>query len=182
MLERSNRSIKSAIQHYCKPGSKDWDEYMELVAAAIRATPSASTGHSPNLMRFGMELNHPADLVYGRGGKTPLDKDAHEHVQAMQSTLKDVWASARRHLKQSAEIQQKSRSQHLVEWQFEVGDIVYKKLPRGAKISPKWIGPCKVTAVISKWLIEIQLGQQRSLLNANNLKPFREVKPEELAP
>jgi hypothetical protein len=31
-------------------------------------------------------------------------------------------------------------------------------------------------------LLELEFGQRRFLVDANNLKPFRELKPEELAP
>ena len=82
----------------------------------------------------------------------------------------------------AAEIQQESRAREVVDWQFKPGDIVYKILPRGAKISSKWVGPCQVVAVISKWLIEIDHQHRRYIVNANNLKPFREVKKRDLSP
>jgi hypothetical protein len=181
-VERMNRSWKLMLNAFTKAGDLDWDNYMEPLAAAYRATVHASTGFSPNMMTFGQELNHPVDLVYGKtGGNHPM-KDAPTYVQNLKENLQKVWSKARLHLKKSAETQQKSHCRDLVEWDFKVGDLVYKRLPRGAKISKKWQGPCTITAVISQWLIEIEYKNRRHLINANNLKPFREVKPEDLAP
>jgi hypothetical protein len=112
---------------------------------------------------------------------TPV-KDASSYVQDLQSNLQKVWTHARKHLKRSAETQQKAHCKVLVEWDFKVGDLVYRRLPREAKISKKWQGPCLITPVISKWLIEIQFKQKRYLINTNNLKPQSEIRLEELAP
>ena len=70
----------------------------------------------------------------------------------------------------------------MIDWQFKTGDIVYKILPRGAKISPRWVGPCQVVAVVSKWLLEIEHHGRRYLVNANHLKPFKEVGRGDLTP
>jgi transposase InsO family protein len=181
-IERVNKSIKGMIQHYTKPGCHDWDQYMMVVAASYRATKHASTGYSPNMLMFGRELNHPADLVYGRVEGSTLDRDANEHVKSLEKQLRTVWTHTRQNMMKAAEIQQKSRARDVIDWQFKPGDIVYKILPRGAKISPRWVGPCQVIAVVSKWLIEIEHQHRRYLVNANNLKPFREVKEGDLAP
>jgi hypothetical protein len=181
-IERVNKCIKSMIQHYTKPGKRDWDQYMMVVAASYRATKHSSTGYSPNMLMFGRELNHPADLVYGTADGSCLDRDEHEHVKSLEKQLRTVWAHTRQNMMRAAEIQQKSRARDVVDWQFKTGDIVYKILPRGAKISPRWVGPCQVMSVVSKWLIEIEHHHRRYLVNANNLKPFLEVKPGDLAP
>jgi hypothetical protein len=93
-----------------------------------------------------------------------------------------VWHITRQNLKKSAEIQQKSREKLVMGWDFRVDNIVYRCLPPGAKMSRKWQGPCRVTAKIVPGLLELEYGPKRFLVNANNLKPFRELAPEELAP
>ena len=181
-VERVNKSIKSMIQHYTKPGCHDWDQYMVVVAASYRATKHASTGYSPNMLMFGRELNHPADLVYGTVEGSTLDREENDHVKSLERQLRTVWAHTRQNMMRAAEIQQKSRARDVIDWQFKPGDIVYKILPRGAKISSRWVGPCQVVAVVSKWLIEIEHQHRRYLVNANNLKPFKEMKAGDLAP
>jgi transposase InsO family protein len=181
-VERFNRSIKGMIQHYTKPNCRDWDQYMMVVAASYRASKNASTGYSPNMLMFGRELNHPADLVYGTATGSTLDHDANDHVKSMEKQLRMVWRNTRQNLMRAAEIQQKSRTREEIDWQFKSGDVVYKILPRGAKISPRWVGPCRVVSVVSKWLIEIGHQHRRYIVNANNLKPFQEVKMGDLAP
>ena len=59
---------------------------------------------------------------------------------------------------------------------------MYRCLPPGAKMSRKWQGPCRVTAKIAPTLLELEYDPKRFLVNANNLKPFSELAPEELAP
>jgi transposase InsO family protein len=176
-VERVNKSIKGMIQHYTKPGCRDWDQYMVVVAASYRATKHASTGYSPNMLMFGRELNHPADLVYGTVEGSTLDRDADEHVKALERQFRTVWTHTRQNIMKAAEIHQKSKARDVIDWQFKSGDIVSKILPRGAKISPQW-----VVAVISKWLMEIEHHGRCSFVNANNLKPFKEVDIGDLPP
>ena len=38
---------------------------LPYVAAALRASPSESTGYSANLLMLGREVNTPSDIVYG---------------------------------------------------------------------------------------------------------------------
>jgi hypothetical protein len=73
-------------------------------------------------------VNHPADIVYGKVGTPQENPDVHEYVKALAGTLKSVWANARQHLKRAAEIQQRAHAHQVIEWEFEIGDLVYKKL------------------------------------------------------
>jgi hypothetical protein len=52
------------LYDFCKQQNK-WDEYLQLLAGAIRATPSRQTGFSPNFLMFGREVTQPIDLTFG---------------------------------------------------------------------------------------------------------------------
>ena len=136
--ERCMRSIVSIISTMTQPGNHDWDTKMDIVAAAYRATVHSSTGFTPNRLMFGRELNHPADLVYGRATDAPKFRNSGEYIQNLEASARSVWDQTRHNLKRSAEVQQKSREKLVMGWKFEVDDLVYRCLPPVAKMSKRW--------------------------------------------
>jgi hypothetical protein len=147
------RSIIAIVSTMTQPGNHDWDQKMDIVAAAYRATIHRSTGFTPNRLMFGRELTHPADLVYGRSTDAPRFPNAVDFIQNLEASTRSVWLQARHNLKKSAEIQQKSREKLVMDWEFEVDDIVYKCRPPGAKMSSKWLGPCRISAKYTRSIV-----------------------------
>jgi hypothetical protein len=58
-----------------KKQQNKWDEYLQLLAGAIRATPSRQTGFFPNFLMFGREVTQPIDLTFGILTANRKDKD-----------------------------------------------------------------------------------------------------------
>ena len=65
LVERYNRTIKTAVQHYTEQKPTTWDLHVGLLAAAYRCMRHESTGYSPNFLVFGREVTHPLELLYG---------------------------------------------------------------------------------------------------------------------
>lgn len=64
-VERFNSLILQTVRCFIKKQQNKWDEYLQLLAGAIRATPSRQTGFSPNFLMFGREVTQPIDLTFG---------------------------------------------------------------------------------------------------------------------
>ena len=181
MVERSNRVIKSMLRHYTDPGKGDWDDYVSILAGAYRATPHASTGFSPNMMVFGVEVIQPVDLVYGIYTGEKLGVSPHIFVNELQERLSSVWQCARVHLGRAAKVQQEQFKKgveidrcHV----YKPGDQVMKwHPPFQGKLGCDYKGPLKVLKVLDPWLVEIQDGKRVYLCSTRNLKPYIPLDP-----
>ena len=181
MVERSMRTLKGLISPYVKRGTTDWDLQVPIAAAAYRATVHGSTGYSPNRVLLGRESRLPLDLVYG-DAQEGRHIGSNEYVKQLESRTKQVWQDVRNQLKCSAEVQRKSRLKIVKGWKYEIRDLVYRWLPPARKFDARWAGPCTVIHIPVPGLLEVEQGGRRYMVNANNVRPFKEVQPEELAP
>jgi hypothetical protein len=69
MLERSNRSLQALLKCVVNKDRSDWDNHLQSVVCAYRATPHASTGVSPFKMMFGREITMPIELQFDTGNR-----------------------------------------------------------------------------------------------------------------
>lgn len=53
VVERTNRSILSAVRSYIHKEHKTWDEHIHQVASALRDAIHETTGYSPHYIVFG---------------------------------------------------------------------------------------------------------------------------------
>ena len=83
MVERANRSIQNMIASYISDKQNDWDEHIPLLMMAYRSSVHETTGISPAMMMFGMELTLPIDMTLGK----PIREDrlcATEHAYQLE--------------------------------------------------------------------------------------------------
>ena len=189
MVERANRTLKTAVQHYTTENPKDWDKYIVLLAAAYRAVKHESTGFSPNYLVFGREVNHPALLQYGRIDVASRDAAKFagkvEYVRELQDKIMTTWHYAWTNLNEAAEKQQEQRTkQGLRERPIALGDVVFVKNPRERSFKHRnlWIGPCSVTGLLSNHLFAIKTPFGPRIVNCNNLKPHILLSTDKMAP
>ena len=64
-LERFHRTLNSMLAKVVEDHHRDWDERLQAVMAAYRASPHSSTGFSPNYVLLGRECRAPLDLLVG---------------------------------------------------------------------------------------------------------------------
>ena len=99
MLQWSSREVQlrdnECSQTLFEGPQKDWDEYVQLLAGAIRSTYNKSTGFSPNMMMLGREVIQPVDLMLGTSQMNMVPQEPNEYVQKLGKILEDVHHIAR---------------------------------------------------------------------------------------
>ena len=64
MVEGFNKTLCSMLRAYINENHSDWDQLLQYVMMAYRATEHESTGTSPSMSMFGHNIRTPLDLIY----------------------------------------------------------------------------------------------------------------------
>ena len=177
-VERMNRTLLQMIRCFLSEGQDTWDEHLALLAGAIRASPSGSTGFSPNMLMLGREVLSPADLLlYPPSSDSEVESP--DYVKELRRKLLRVHEEARKRLKVSQDSQKRyyDLKQRTVEYQE--GDLVYvlkaaHRAGQSRKLSPVWQGPLLVIKLVTPMLLVVRDQRKESVLHHDRLKPFRE--------
>jgi hypothetical protein len=174
-VERFNSLILQTVRCFNKKQQNKWDEYLQLLAGAIRATPSRQTGFSPNFLMFGREVTQPIDLTFGILTANRKDKDIVEYVQNLIIALNLTHNVAREILKASQGRQNRDYDLRSKQKSYSVGDAVYKrdtatKVGQSGKLKPPWKGPYIVVKVINTVLYEIEDRKKSYVIHHDRLK------------
>jgi len=95
-VERYNQQIASFIRCFLENKAETWDQYIGLLGMSLRATVSAATGFTPNMMFLGREVTLPMDILYGIGpGKY---ESPPEYVKAMLTKMTETFTAARENM------------------------------------------------------------------------------------
>ena len=97
--EKFNRTLVHMIKAHLKDEQEDWDLNLGCLAAAFRATPSASSGFTPNMLMLGREIRIPAELRSGHVGDSEdlSIKSYGEYVSWLRERLQMAHDIARKH-------------------------------------------------------------------------------------
>ena len=97
--ERFNRTLMDAVRCFLGKAQNKWDQHVQQIAGAIRASVNRSTGFTPNMLMLGREVNTPAQLMF------PNAKEKHEdygeYVSGLMKTMENAHECARSTLKTS---------------------------------------------------------------------------------
>ena len=66
-VEKFNRTLVRMIKAYLKGQQENWDLNLGCLAAAFRATPSASSKLTPNMLMLGREVRIPGEMMIRKG-------------------------------------------------------------------------------------------------------------------
>ena len=59
-VERFNRTLMDAVRCFLRKAQDNWDQLVQQIAGAIRASVNRSTWFTPNMLMLGREVNTPA--------------------------------------------------------------------------------------------------------------------------
>jgi len=177
-VERFHRTLNAMLGKVVQENQRDWDERLPFVMAAYRAAKHQSTGYSPNFLVLGRENRAPVDLVLGEVQNEEAYYTSHdEFVAALQTKMREAYASAREHLNVAAERRKSEYDIKVKPARFAVGDWVWYYYPRRyVKRSPKWSknydGPFLVTRVIepSDYVIQRNRRAKPQVVHGDKLK------------
>lgn len=62
-VERCNRTLLQALRCYIKNKQDTWDEYLQQLAGALRASKNRQTGFTPNEMMLGRDVIQPLYIL-----------------------------------------------------------------------------------------------------------------------
>ncbi|KMQ82141.1 polyprotein of retroviral, partial [Lasius niger] len=164
------------IAAYLQERHGRWDFHLSALAFALRTAVSESTGYTPARLFLGRDIALPWDtMVGGEAWKQPVDLE--EVVEQVRSNVKKAQARQKRNY-------DKKRSNVT----YRVGDLVWLRSHplssadrhKIAKFMPKWLGPCRVTEVLSELVYRLSEEKTKRELGTHNvadLKPYvgREV-------
>ena len=63
MVERFNRTLKTALRKHAARFGTQWDKYLSGVMWAYRNTPHESTGEKPSFLLFGIDCRTPTEAA-----------------------------------------------------------------------------------------------------------------------
>ena len=99
-VERFNRTLINMLSMYCQNDQTQWDEYLQQVMMAYRASVNSSTGNTPNMMTLGREAVFTMQAIIS---KLTLDvdddsTDVDDYLSRLQTNMLNVHDVARANL------------------------------------------------------------------------------------
>jgi hypothetical protein len=151
LCENFNKTLINMISMYCNTQQDDWPKFIPFCLFAYRTSIHRSTGYSPAELVYGRSLRLPLDTCFQqpRSFNFILDDD---YVRLAQNWLTE----AREYAKQNNELAQtKQKSQydkHVKQTQYEVGQQVYIYTPVSKKgythkLFHEFHGPYKILQI-----------------------------------
>ena len=177
-LERFHRTLNSMLAKVVADNHKDWDDRLQSVMAAYRASPHDSTGFTPNFVLLGRECRAPLDLLVG---PPPAEAERWGSVDAFvyhqQNVKQQAYAAVREHLGCAAERSKDRYDMRVRPVKFAAGDWVYLYCPRrrqgrNAKWTKYYSGPLLVTKVLGpvNYLVQKNSRSKAQVVHVDKLK------------
>ena len=187
-IERQHRTLNTILGKVVSDHQTDWDEMLPYVAAALRASPSESTGYSANLLMLGREVNTPADIVYGV--VEPQGEINYDHfVETVRDRMREAHDVARENLQVAANRNKRYYDLQVKQKSFEVGESVYYFNPRrfqgrSEKWARKYTGPFVVEKVLSpvNYLVRRSPRSKPFVTHIDKLRKCFKTEPEQAPP
>lgn len=175
VVERFHGTLMRIVRHFVRKDGRDWDRWVPYALMAYRSTQHSATGHSPQYLLTGQELDLPGegwvgpDHAHGHEGAEQLANRLEQSRRAAQSQIRAEWKRRATRCNR--------RRKLLV---FQPGDGVYLHHPVrpggvAAKFHCPWTGPHTVLERLSRVDYRLQLAHGgREVVHVERLKPSYE--------
>ena len=168
-----NSTFMAAVRCYVDKCQDEWDEFVPLVASAIRSAVNRTTGFTPNRLMLGREVHTPAEIMVPSVSNQPASDIP--YVNQLESNLKLAHSTARETLKVELKRAKRDYDVKTRVAKFKKGDVVYTLDHAPAnKLQPKWIGPCVVSKVCSPFVYKLKYQRREWMVNHDSMKPCHE--------
>ena len=122
MVERFNRTLKTALRKHAGTYGPQWDKYLSGILFSYRNIPNDSIGEKPSYLLFGMDCRTPTEAVFLKPALLqPGDaRDYREELSLSLSSAHDIAAKAvqkaQEHYKASYDKKLKPVTYHISDW------------------------------------------------------------------
>jgi len=144
MLERDHRTFKAFLNTCCLGSPTRWPEKLSTFCFVVNSTPRDHFTYSPFFLAFGVDPRLPAVALDKKIRVLDLD----EYVAGLTLQLSDAREVVIRERLAAEARQKKQYDRFRVQVNFEVGDIVFKRMEKGQGTASKfwipWRGPYKI--------------------------------------
>eukprot|EP00731_Ephydatia_muelleri_P016088 Em0009g512a len=148
MVERFNRTLKTALRKHAAKFGNQWDRYLSGVLWAYRNTPHDSTGEKPSYLLFGIDCRAPLE-----SSLLPVENLTPSSVSDYREELLLSLSSARKLACDAIQKAQcrykKGYDKHARPTTHKIGDWILIKFPheesgKNRKLSHPWHGPYRL--------------------------------------
>ena len=151
LVERFNRTLKTALRKRAADCGDQWDQYLSGVVWAYRNVPHESTGEKPSFLLFGVDLRSPTEAALLPPSPLTLTEidDYREELVFSLSSARQLAANC---IKAAQQRYKKYHDRHATPYRYRVGTWVFIRFPqeetgRLRKLSRPWHGPYRVVSV-----------------------------------
>ena len=148
LVERYNRTLKTALRKHAARYGVQWDRLLPGVVWAYRNTPHEATHEKPSYLLFGMDCRTPSEAaVLPPTSIQPTDiNDYREELTLSLSSAREIAASC---IRQAQQKYKKDYDKRSTVREYRLGDWVLVKFPadetgKARKLSRPWHGPYRV--------------------------------------
>jgi hypothetical protein len=172
--ERMNRVLEDMLRNYVDPSQDDWDQHLALAEFAVNNSVNQSTQETPFYLNFGEHPRTPLNLQL-RPETVPAAKKLCERVQDNVKVAKQYLQQAQQRMTACANRNRRDVTyQEGTEVMLNTKNIRLKVVGT-PKLLPRWVGPFRVSTVISKVAMRLDLPTLWQIHNAFHvslLKPY----------
>ena len=171
LIERFNRTLGKMMRSFIDSNKQDWDIHIPLLTAAYRSSIHPATGFTPNKLMLGREVNLPVDILFPRPSHQETF-ETHEYVSNMRDKMQQCYDIARDCLERAAIRQKRDHDTRVLENQYEVGQLVYKRFHIRKKLEHPWEGPYVIIGLLGNSIYRVTNKRKALILHHDLLKPY----------
>lgn len=170
--ERMNRTLEDIIRSYVNYQQNNWDEKLIAAEIAYNNSKQVSTGFTPYYMNYGYEINLPISLL------TPTES-SNPTANEMIGNINTAMEQAKKNIKLAQERQSLYANKSRRDITFKKDELVLlstaniRNEQRAPKLSAKYIGPFRISRVISDVAYELILPPTMKIHNVFHISKLR---------
>ena len=129
LVERFNRTLKTALRKHAAVCGDQWDKYLSGVIWAYRNVPHDSTCEKPSFLLFGTDLRSPTEAAMLLA--TPLTlTDVEDYREELVFSLSSARECAVESIRAAQERYKKYHDRHATPYKYRVGGWVFIRFPQ----------------------------------------------------
>ena len=152
--ERTNRTIQTILRTLVKQRGGEWEDWLQIAAAAYNSTVHESTGKTPFELNFmDRRAIDPLEWAVAQRlrGRKKEGENNNDDARRLLADYTAMWAEVKTRLQQEQAKREKYANQQRRPVTYRVGDRVMLSSEniraKAGKFKDKWLGPYSVTRV-----------------------------------